>query len=64
MKAYLLTTATIFGVIAFLHVLRTVGEWQRLSSDPGFIVEGPLLGLVAAALCVWAVQLLRLPARR
>jgi hypothetical protein len=63
MKTYLVTTATIFGVIAFLHVLRTVAEWQRLSSDPGFIVEGPLLGIVAAALCVWAVRLLRLSAR-
>jgi hypothetical protein len=63
MKTYLMTTGTLFGVIALAHLLRTIGEWQRLATDPGFVVEGPVLGAFAGALCVWAWRLVRLPVR-
>jgi hypothetical protein len=62
-KAYLIITGTIFGLIAILHVHRTVSEWSRRASDPGFYVEGPGLGLVAAGLCVWGFRLLWRSAR-
>jgi hypothetical protein len=60
MKAYLITTATIFALLAGAHVLRTIAEWPRLASDPGFILEGPGIGILALALCFWAWRLLRL----
>ena len=41
------------------HFARTVAEWSRLAADPGFIVEGPGIGLVAALLSIWAWRLLR-----
>jgi hypothetical protein len=63
MKAYLITTGSLFGLIAVAHVLRTVAEWRRLVADPGFILEGPVLGLAAGALGVWAWRLLRRPSR-
>jgi len=63
MKAYLVTTATIFGLLALAHVARTIAEAPRLTSDPGFIVEGPGIGLVAAALCVWGYRLVRVTTR-
>jgi hypothetical protein len=43
-------------------VLRTIAEWPRLTQDPGFIVEGPGIGVLALALCVWAWRLLRVSA--
>jgi hypothetical protein len=60
MKAYLITTATIFALLAVAHLLRTIAEWPRLASDPGFILEGPGIGILALALCFWAWRLLRL----
>lgn len=63
MKAYLATTGTIFALLAVAHLLRTVAEWPRLAADPGFIVEGPGIGVVAVALCVWAWRLGRLAPR-
>jgi hypothetical protein len=56
-KAYLITTGILFGLLAFAHLLRTIAEWSRLTADPCFILEGPGIGVVAAALCFWAWRL-------
>jgi hypothetical protein len=58
-KAYLITTGSIFGLVALAHLLRTVAERSRLAADPWFYLEGPGLGVVAAALSCWAWRLLR-----
>ena len=63
MKSYLVTTGTLFALVAVAHILRTVAEFSRLSTDPWFILEGPGLGVAAGALGVWAWRLRRLPAR-
>ena len=57
MKPYLVVTGTLFALIAVAHLLRTIAEWSRLGADRGFLVEGPGLGLISAALCVWAWRL-------
>jgi hypothetical protein len=62
-KAYLLTTGILFGLLAVAHLLRTIAEWSRLAADPWFLLEGPGIGVVAAALCFWAWRLLWLSAR-
>ncbi len=54
MKAYLITTGTVFGLIALAHVARVLVE-RPLATDPWFV----LLTLVAAGLSVWAWRLLR-----
>jgi hypothetical protein len=59
MRAYLITTGLIFGLLAVAHVLRTISEWSRLATDPGFILEGPGIGVIAAAIAFWAWRLLR-----
>ncbi len=64
MKAYLIITGSIFGLIALAHVARTIAEAQRLADDPWFYLEGPGLGVVAAALSIWAWRLLWRFARR
>jgi hypothetical protein len=62
MKAYLVTTGTMFALLAAAHFLRTVVEWPRLATDFGFVVQGPGVGVIAAALSFWAWRLLRAPA--
>ena len=59
MKSYLLTTGSVFGLVAIAHVARTFAEWSRLASDPWFIVEGPGLGVLAGAIAFWSWRLLR-----
>ena len=58
MKFYLITTGTLFGLLAMAHLLRTIAERGRLV-DGWFIVEGPGIGVVAGALSFWAFRLLR-----
>jgi hypothetical protein len=57
MKAYLLTTGTIFGLIAIMHVLRSFAEWQSLKTNPVEFIAMAALGVLAAALSVWAFRL-------
>ena len=63
MKAYLITTGSLFGLVALAHVLRTVAERSRLAADPWFYLEGPGLGVLSAALSLWAWRLLWRAAR-
>ncbi len=63
MKAYLITTGSLFGLLAVAHLLRTFAEWSRLTTDPWFLLEGPGIGLIGAAICFWACRLLRLSPR-
>lgn len=55
MRAYLITTSTVFGLITMAHVWRVAAESQALIREPWFV----LMTLAAAALCVWALRLLR-----
>jgi hypothetical protein len=59
MKAYLLTTGTVFGLITVAHIWRVINESEALAREPWFI----LITLFAAGLCVWAIRLLRSSAR-
>jgi hypothetical protein len=63
MKAYLIITGALFALLAFVHLLLTIAEWHRLAADPGFVLQGPGIGLIAAALCFWAYRLLRVLSR-
>ena len=59
MKAYLVTTGSLFGVLTVLHVWRIIEEGPQLARNPWWI----LITIAAAALAVWAWRLLRLAAR-
>jgi hypothetical protein len=63
MKAYLIITGTLFALLALAHLLRTITEWSRLATDPWFLLEGPGIGVAAAALCFWAWRLVRVSPR-
>jgi hypothetical protein len=59
MKAYLLTTGAVFGLITLAHVWRAVAESWQLARDPIFL----LLTALSAGLCLWALYLLRTASR-
>ncbi|MFN2570036.1 MAG: hypothetical protein ABR537_00285 [Gemmatimonadales bacterium] len=63
MKAYLSTTATLFGLLALAHVWRIIGEWPRVMHDSGELIEAAI-GVIAALLSLWACRLLREQLRR
>jgi hypothetical protein len=54
MRAYILTSGAIFGLITIAHLVRMVLE-RRLVPDPVFI----LLTLLSAGLTIWAWSVLR-----
>jgi uncharacterized membrane protein len=54
MKAYIMTTGAVFGLITVAHIWRVFAESPRLATEPWYI----LLTVVTAALCLWAVRLL------
>jgi hypothetical protein len=58
-KAYLITTGALFALLAVAHLIRTIAERSRLSAEPAFLLEGPGIGIAAAALTVWAWRLFR-----
>ena len=60
MKAYLIITGTVFGLIVLAHIWRVVAEGPHLATDPAFM----LLTIAAAALSFWAWRLLGRSARR
>jgi hypothetical protein len=60
MKAYLMTTGAVFGLITLAHLLRIMAEGPHLLKEPVWV----LLTIAAATLCGWALRLLRLATRR
>jgi len=63
MKAYLIITGTIFGLMALLHLWRAIAERSLLATRPGEFLWMAVLGLIAAGLSAWAWRLLRPAAR-
>ena len=53
MKAYVMTTGAVFGLITLAHNLRMFME-GHLVTEPLYI----LLTVAAASLCLWALRLL------
>ena len=55
MKAYVITTGAVFGLLTLAHIWRVFAGEAHLAMDPWFI----LITVAAAALCVWAWRLVR-----
>ena len=65
MKAYLLSTGCLFGLLAVMHLLRLVLEpGHTLAGDPGFVGINIAMIALGGALAVWAWRLLRAQAAR
>lgn len=57
MKAYLVLTGTLFGLVGAAHLLRLFVEGRPLS-DPWFPGVNVALFIVGGGLAVWAMRLL------
>ena len=55
MKAYLLTTGTVFALLTLAHVWRVVAESSSLATQPFYV----LITIASAALSIWAFRLVR-----
>lgn len=55
MKAYIIITGIVFGLLVVAHVWRAIAEGPQILHQPWFDV----ITLAAAALFVWAMCLLR-----
>ncbi len=59
MRAYLLTTGTVFGLFAAEHLVLLVRRWQSLTSDPSFVLGVAAIFAATAGLTAWAIRLLK-----
>lgn len=53
MRAYVIVTGIVFGLVVVAHVLRMLLESPALATEPSYLG----LTLFAAALTIWAVRL-------
>ena len=63
MKSYLITTGSIFGLIAVMHLLKAIADWRLLTTNPVEFLSMAALGVVAAGFSAWAWRLLRRQSR-
>lgn len=54
MKAYVITTGVVFGLITLAHIWRSIEEGPHLATEFWYV----LMTIIAAALCLWALRLL------
>ena len=59
MRAYVMTTGVLFGLLALLHAWRLIEEGLHVDKSPWFV----LITVAAAGLCIWAWRLLKLSPR-
>jgi hypothetical protein len=55
MKAYVMTTGAVFGLLVVAHIWRAIEEGPALAKDPFYIV----ITIAAAVFCLWAWRVLR-----
>ena len=53
MKAYIMTTGVLFGLLVVAHIWRAIAEGPRVAAEHWFI----LLTVFTAALGIWALRL-------
>jgi hypothetical protein len=59
MKAYLITTGLLSGLLFGLHVWRFIEEGSHLFQEPSFLVSS----VISAVVFLWSWRLFRRPAR-
>jgi len=59
MKAYIMITGAVFGLLVVAHIWRAIEEGPGVVKNPFYII----ITIAAAGLCLWAWRLLRLMPR-
>ena len=60
MRAYILITGVLFGLLTAVHLWRVFAEGSQVMRDPFFSIST----VIAAGLCLWAWWLTRPSSRR
>ena len=55
MRAYVITSGTIFGLVTVAHIARMISEEPALAKDPWYL----LLTVATLGMCVWAWRVYR-----
>ena len=55
MKAYVITSGTVFGLIVVAHIWRAIAEGPPIAQNPAYI----FLTVAAAILSLWAWRVLK-----
>ena len=58
MRAYLIVTGTLFGLLALQHFYIAATEWRGSAGPHGGVLMIAVLALLAGALSAWAWRLL------
>lgn len=58
MRAYVITTGVVFGLLTVAHLLRMIVESPRFATDPAYLA----ITAASAAMCAWAWYVVRRPA--
>ena len=57
-QAYLWISATIFGLVAMIHLVRALNDWAFAVGPMSIPISASWIGFaITAALCVWAIRL-------
>ncbi len=57
-RAYLVVSSAIFGVVAAIHLLRALNDWAFVIGALNIPVVASWVGFVlTAGLCAWAIRL-------
>jgi dolichyl-phosphate-mannose--protein O-mannosyl transferase len=54
LKAYIIVTGVVFGLLTLAHVWRIIEEGSHLATDVSWV----LITVASAVLCIWAFRLL------
>jgi hypothetical protein len=57
MKAYLIVTGSLFGLVGAAHLLRLFVEREHPWSDPGFLAHNVALFAIGGGIAFWAARL-------
>ena len=59
MKGYLITSGTIFALMAVMHLFFTVDHWGQGDPDPWSVLAPAMIFVAGATLAIWAFKLIR-----
>ena len=59
MKGYLITSGTIFALMAVMHLFITIDHWGQGNPDLWFVLAPAMIFVAGTALAIWAFKLIR-----
>jgi hypothetical protein len=58
MRAYILTSSILFGLVAFMHLFITIEHLRMPVTDPWLVIVPAAICVATASMAIWAWQLL------